>query len=188
MKKWWIIVSLAIFIIIIFIVTLPKNQKVVIPEYPNINMKITSTAFENNEPIPAKYTADGENINPQLKVSEIPSEAKSLVLIMDDPDAQKVVGYTWIHWVSFDIPVEGDTLEIEENSKPGKPGESTYKKPEYGGPNPPAGSGIHNYNFKIYALDKTLDLPKMSSLESIQNEMKDHLLGESILTGKYSRD
>jgi len=181
-------VSLIIAIAIIFIIAIPKNQKVIIPEYPNINMKTTSIAFENNQPIPTKYTADGENINPQLKISEIPQEAKSLVLIVDDPDAKRVVGYTWIHWVAFDIPVEGDTLEIEENSNPGTPGESTYKKPEYGGPNPPAGSGTHNYNFKIYALDKTLDLSEMASLDSIQNEMKDHTLDQSILTGTYSRD
>lgn len=147
-------------------------------------MKITSTAFAHNENIPAKYTADGENINPPLTISEIPEGTKSLVLIVDDPDAQRVVGYTWVHWVVFDIPTEG---EIKENSIPGTPGESTYKKPEYGGPNPPAGTGTHNYHFKIYALDKKLDLPEMIPLETIQKEMKEHILAESILTGQYSR-
>ena len=148
-------------------------------------MKVTSTAFIHNENIPAKYTADGENINPALTISEIPEGTKSLVLIVDDPDAQKVVGYTWVHWVVFDIPIEG---EIKENSIPGTPGESTYKKPEYGGPNPPAGTGIHNYHFKIYALDKKLELANMTPLETIQKEMKEHILVESILTGQYSRD
>ena len=151
-------------------------------------MKIESPIFVHNENIPAKYTADGEDINPPLTISEIPEETKSLVLIVDDPDAQKVVGYTWVHWVVFDIPVEGNTKDIPENSIPGKPGESTYKKPEYGGPNPPAGSGVHNYHFKICALDKKLDLPERTSLPEIQKEMQNHILAESILTGQYSRD
>ena len=151
-------------------------------------MKVKSPAFANNEKIPAKYTADGENINPSLTISEIPKNTKSLVLIVDDPDAQRVVGYTWIHWVVFNIQTEGDTIEIKENSIPGTPGESTYKKPEYGGPSPPTGTGVHNYHFKIYALNKKLELPEMSPLDSIQKEIQNHILAESILTGQYSRD
>jgi len=151
-------------------------------------MKITSSEFTHNENIPEKYTADGENINPRLTISEIPEGTKSLTLIVDDPDAQRVCGYTWIHWVIFDINAERDTIEIQENSIPGTAGESTYKKHEYGGPNPPAGSGTHNYNFKIYALNKKLELPEMTPLPEIQKEMQSHILAESILTGKYSRD
>ncbi len=151
-------------------------------------MKIQSPAFAHNEKIPADYTADGKDINPQLKISKIPKETKSLVLIVDDPDARRVCGYTWVHWIIFDIPVEGDIVEIPENSTIGIPGESTYKKPSYGGPNPPAGTGIHNYHFKIYALDKKLKLPKMTSLSKITESMKNHVLANSTLIGQYSKN
>ena len=151
-------------------------------------MKIQSPAFAHNEKIPTNYTADGKNVNPQLKISEIPKGTKSLVLIIDDPDAQRVCGYTWVHWVIFDILVESDTVEIPENSIPGIPGESTYKKPSYGGPNPPAGTGIHNYHFKIYALDKKLKLPKMTPLLKITESMQNHVLANSTLIGQYSKD
>lgn len=149
-------------------------------------MKISSV-FNEGEKIPIEYTADGEDINPELVISEILEKTKSLVLIVDDPDAQKVVGYTWLHWVIFDIPVEGSEVIIKKDSIPGTPGQSTYKKAEYGGPNPPAGSGIHNYHFKIYALDKKLGLPKMSSFEDIMKSMKGHMLDNSNLVGQYSR-
>jgi len=151
-------------------------------------MKVQSPAFAHNEKIPADHTADGKDVNPQLKISEIPWGAKSLVLIVDDPDAQRVCGYTWVHWVVFDIPIESDTVEILENSIPGISGESTYKKPSYGGPNPPAGTGIHNYHFKIYALNKKLELPKMTSLSKIIESMQNHILANSTLIGQYSKD
>ncbi|MFH0711511.1 MAG: YbhB/YbcL family Raf kinase inhibitor-like protein [archaeon] len=151
-------------------------------------MIIQSPAFNHNEKIPIKYTADGTNINPELNITKIPENTKSLILIMDDPDAQKVCGFTWIHWVLFNIPVNSNQLTIQKNSISGTPGESTYKKPEYNGPNPPAGSGTHNYNFKIYALDKKLELPEMTPLPRIIEAMKNHIVAESILTGKYSRD
>lgn len=151
-------------------------------------MKVENPSFTNNEKIPEKYTPDGENINPKLIISEIPENTKSLILIIDDPDAQRVCGYTWIHWVVFDIPFKDKTLEIQENSIPGTQGLNSFNKPTYGGPSPPSGSGTHNYNFKIYALDKKLELPEMTPLSKIIEAMQDHVLANSILTGQYSRD
>ncbi len=151
-------------------------------------MKITSPSFMNNEKIPVGFTADGKDVNPQLEISEIAKNAKSLVLIVDDPDAQRVVGYTWIHWIVFNIPVTGNKLTIQEDSIPGTPGESTYKKPDYGGPNPPKGTGIHHYHFKLYALNKMLPLKEMTSLNEINNSMRNHILEKSELVGIYSRD
>jgi len=145
-------------------------------------MRIESSAFVHNEKIPADYTADGKNINPSLRISEIPEGTQSLVLICEDPDARRCCGYTWIHWVVFDIPVEGKVIEIKKDSIPGTPGESTYKKSSYEGPNPPAGTGTHHYHFKIYALDKKLELPEMSLLEKIKKTMK------ADLAGQYSKD
>ena len=149
---------------------------------------IVKSEFKNNEKIPEKYTADGDNINPKLIISEIPEGTKSLVLIVDDPDAQKVVGYTWIHWIRFNIPVDGNEMRIEENSLPGTTGESTYKKPGYGGPNPPVGTGDHRYFFKVFALDIELDLQEGASLSEIESAMQGHILDKSELIGLYGRD
>ncbi|MBU0958080.1 MAG: YbhB/YbcL family Raf kinase inhibitor-like protein [Nanoarchaeota archaeon] len=143
--------------------------------------------FRNNERIPEKYTADGDDVNPRLEILGIPDEAKSLVLIVDDPDAQKVVGYTWIHWVVFNIPVSGDKVIIGENSIPGDSGKSTYGKAEYGGPNPPAGTGEHHYHFKVYALDITLDLDSSADVNKISSEMEGYVLDSAELIGIYSR-
>jgi len=151
-------------------------------------MRITSSSFKNNERIPEKYTADGKNINPELIISEIPDGSKSLILIVDDPDAKRVVGYTWVHWLVFNIPVKENKLVIKENSIPGIPGESTYKKENYGGPSPPKGTGIHNYHFKVYALNKNLNLQKMAPLKSIEEAMKKNIIEFSELIGTYSRD
>ncbi len=150
-------------------------------------MKIESSAFKDGENIPPKYTADGENINPSLIISEIPEKAKTLVLICDDPDAKRVCGYTWIHWVLFDIPVDKSVVNIPEDSSIGKHGESSYGKSSYGGPNPPSGTGIHNYHFKIYALNKKLELPEMTSLKNIENTMQDYILEKAELVGIYSK-
>jgi len=153
-------------------------------------MKITSSAFQEGWKIPERYTADGMDINPPLEVFDIPEGTKSLVLVVDDPDAQRVVGYTWLHWLVFDIPVIGKEVEIMENSVPqeAKQGVNDFKKLDYGGPSPPPGSGIHNYHFKVYALDTKLELPEMASLEAVKEAMEGHVLGEAELVGQYSRD
>ena len=145
-------------------------------------MKISSSAFANNSFIPSKYTCDGQDINPSLKIENVPAEAKSLVLIVDDPDAP--MG-TWVHWTVWNINPE--TTEILENSLPKEAveGMTDFGKPGYGGPCPP--SGTHRYFFKIYALDRILALEKGSSLEKLEEEMKDHILDKAQLIGFYQR-
>ena len=149
---------------------------------------IIKTAFENNEKIPIEYTADGQDINPEIIISEIPKNSKTLVLVVDDPDAQRVAGFTWIHWVIFNIPVSSNKLTIQKNSIPGTAGKSTYKKISYGGPSPPRNSGVHHYHFKVYALDKTLDLKEMAELEEIMEEIGCHILDKQELVGTYWRE
>ncbi len=144
-------------------------------------MKITSPAFENSTKIPAKYTCDGGNVNPPLSFSDIPQNAKSLVLIVDDPDAPSG---TWVHWVVFNIdPKAGEVLE---NSIPknGIEGPTSFGKKGFGGPCPP--SGVHRYFFKLYALDIVLNLanPDKKTLEKF---MQVHVLAAAELTGLYSR-
>ncbi len=142
-------------------------------------MKIASPAFKNNEYMPAKYACEGEEINPELVISDIPKGAKSLALIIDDPDA--AIG-VWVHWVVFDIPL---TTRIEENSVPGKLGITNSGKRDYHGPCPP--SGTHRYFFKVYALDTLLNLNEGVSKGGLEQAMQGHILDKAELVGLYKR-
>jgi hypothetical protein len=142
-------------------------------------MKLTSPAFENNKTIPAKFTCEGKDISPALIIEGIPAGAKSLALIVDDPDAP--VG-TWVHWVVFDIPV---MASIEEDSIPGKQGMNNFRRKDYGGPCPP--SGTHRYFFKIYALDAQLGLPEGINKQALEKAMQGHILDKTELIGLYKK-
>ena len=141
---------------------------------------VKSPTFENNKPIPVKYTCDGADVNPPLPLDGVPEETVTLVLIVDDPDAP--MG-TFDHWVVWNIPPT--TRIIEENTVPGKEGLSSYRKHAYGGPCPPYGT--HRYFFKVYALDTQLDLKLNSTKRDVEKAMKGHVLAEGELVGLYSR-
>lgn len=144
-------------------------------------MQITSPAFQNSGKIPAKYTCDGGDISPPLAMSDIPIGAKSLVLIIDDPDSPTG---TWDHWVAFNIPFA--TTEILEGGKiPGLSGKNTFGELGYGGPCP--GSGEHRYFFKAYALDTQLDLKEGASKQEVEQAMEGHIMDQAELMGRYSR-
>lgn len=142
-------------------------------------MKITSPNFKDNEFIPKKFTCEGEDVNPALIIEGIPEEAKSLALIVDDPDAP--MG-TWVHWVVYDIPVVD---RIEENSIPGKQGINDFGRRDYGGPCPP--SGTHRYFFKIYALDEMLNLKEGVSKRELERIIQGHILEKAELIGLYKK-
>jgi len=145
------------------------------------DLKITSPVFSNNETIPTKYTADGENISPPLNIEGVPEQTQSLVIIVDDPDAP---AGTWTHWVVFNIDPK-NTL-IAENNIPGMQGMNDFKQNNYGGPSPP--SGIHRYFFKVYALDIKLDIGEGALLDNVKNAMNGHILAEGEIVGKYTRE
>ncbi len=142
-------------------------------------LKITSAAFRDNEYIPVKYTCDGVNVSPPLDIEHIPEEAKSLALIVDDPDAP---GGTWVHWVMWNIPV---THHIKENEAHGMQGMNDFSKNMYGGPCPP--SGTHRYFFKVYALDGTIDLYITSEKSDVEKAISGHILAFGELVGLYKR-
>jgi len=144
-----------------------------------VEMKITSSDFENNGHIPPKFTCQGEDINPPLLIDGIPEGTKTLALIVDDPDAP--MG-TWIHWVVFNIPV---VSKIEENTIPGKQGSNDFGRKDYGGPCPP--SGTHRYFFKIYALDSKLNLEEGTSKQELEKGMQGHILDNAELIGLYKK-
>jgi Raf kinase inhibitor-like YbhB/YbcL family protein len=152
-------------------------------------MQLTSTAFAEGAAIPAKHTCDEKDHSPPLKWSGVPAEAKSLVLIADDPDAP--VG-TWVHWVLYDLPTT--VSELPENSPKGqylpsggKQGLNDFKRLGYGGPCPPTGNP-HRYFFKLYALDRALDLKPGATKKDVERAMeKVHILGQGQLMGTYQR-
>ncbi|AKB51169.1 Phospholipid-binding protein [Methanosarcina barkeri str. Wiesmoor] len=191
-RKTGAVVLIFLFAAIVFISGCVQNEKVGAPvnkEFPedgkgdesmNIqSIKVSSSAFESNGSIPGKYTCDGQNINPPLEFEGIPEEAESLVIIVDDPDAPTK---TFTHWIVWNIePV----AKIEEDSIPGIEGLNDFKKIGYGGPCPP--SGTHRYFFRVYALDKNLDLKAGAGRKGLENEMIGHIIAEGELMGKYSR-
>lgn len=144
-------------------------------------MKITSPAFAHNESIPSQYTCDGEDINPPLQCSDVPLEAKSLALIVDDPDAPSGI---WDHWIIFNVPP--DTMTIPEGEEPlGVHGIGTSKNTNYHGPCPP--DKEHRYFFKLYALDAMLELPSGANKQEVEQAMKKHILAQAELIGRYER-
>jgi Raf kinase inhibitor-like YbhB/YbcL family protein len=142
-------------------------------------LQVTSPSFEANGDIPAKFSCEGENINPALTIKNIPVQAKSLAIIVEDPDAPSG---TVTHWICWDIdPVE----TISEKSVAGVQGKNTIGNNGYMGPCPP--NGTHHYHFKIFALDKKLGLAAGASKEDLENAMKDHVVGSGELIGLYKK-
>ena len=146
-------------------------------------MKITTKAFSDTHPIPRRLTADGKNVNPPLTIRGGPPEAESLVLIVDDPDA--AMG-TWNHWLVWNISPR--TTVIKEDSIPAGAivGRNDAGTAKYVGPSPPRGT--HRYYFRLYALDKTLDLPTGSVRPDLEDAMRDHVLDRAELLGRYARE
>jgi Raf kinase inhibitor-like YbhB/YbcL family protein len=144
-------------------------------------MKITSSAFQEGGNIPSNFSCDGANTSPPLQISDVPSGAKSLVLIVDDPDAPSGL---FTHWAVWNISPQTST--IAEGSTPkGVQGTNDFGRSGYGGPCPP--SGTHRYYFKIFALDRELDLPFGAKRSQLDAAMKDHVVAQGELMGRYSR-
>jgi Raf kinase inhibitor-like YbhB/YbcL family protein len=143
-------------------------------------VKITSSAFQDGANIPSKFTCDGADTSPPLQIADIPSEAKSLALIVDDPDAPSGL---FTHWLVWNIPRQ--TNAVGEGSTPkGVQGTNDFGKSGYGGPCPP--SGTHRYYFKILALDRELDLPFGAKRGQVDAAIKGHVVAQGELMGRYS--
>jgi Raf kinase inhibitor-like YbhB/YbcL family protein len=144
--------------------------------------KLASPAFVNNGYVPAHYSCDGTDINPPLEIAGVPAGAKSLVLIVDDPDAP--IGM-WVHWVVWNI--DPATREIAEDSVPSgaSQGKNDWKRNSYGGPCPP--SGVHRYFFKLYALDVKLNLGSGATKSELEKAMHGHALASAELIGLYKK-
>ena len=150
---------------------------------------ISSPAFVHEGSIPRNYTAEGDNVSPPLEWSGLPVQTKSLVLIVDDPDAPdpRAPQRTWVHWVLYDIPIEAHSLPADV-ARQGLPtgtrqGLNDWKRTGYGGPSPPVGR--HRYFHKLYALDIVLPDLEHPTKARLLNAMKGHVLAESQLIGTY---
>ena len=179
-----ILCLLAVAISVMIFVSLNKKTAVIPqPQIQNlISMRLLSPEFKNNEIIPGKFTCDGLNISPELKIYGIPDNAVSLAVVLSDPDS---VGGDWTHWVMWNIDPKTET--ITENSVPAGAvvGKSDFDKNKYGGPCPP--SGTHRYVFHLYALDVKLDIAGNSTKTDLLKAMEGHLITETELMGVYSR-
>ena len=145
------------------------------------SISITSSSFQAGGDIPAKFTCNGTNVTPELQISSAPNDAKSLVLIVDDPDAPRGLFTHWIVW-----NIDPKTTRVAENSAPtaGVQVINDFGKRNYGGPCPP--SGTHRYFFKIFALDTKLELKPGSRRAELDAAMRGHVLAEGELMGRYS--
>jgi len=149
-----------------------------------MSMKIESNAFQNGGEIPRKYGYKKDNVNPALIINDVPADAKSLALVMDDPDAMGAVGKIWVHWVVWNI--DPSTGQINENSIPSNSiqGKTDFGEIAYGGPAPP--DKEHTYLFKLYALDDKLSLDEGSTKSQLEEAMKNHVIAETKLKGRYA--
>lgn len=145
-------------------------------------MKITSPAFKEGGVIPERFSKNGQNVSPELRIEGMPAEAKSLALIVDDPDAP--VGL-FTHWLVWNI--DPKTTAIAEGSAPGAAvqGKNDFGEIGYGGPQPP--SGTHRYFFKIFALDRALDLKPGAKRREVDAAMKGHVIAQGQTMGRYSK-
>ncbi|MFH0862406.1 MAG: YbhB/YbcL family Raf kinase inhibitor-like protein [Candidatus Altiarchaeota archaeon] len=144
-------------------------------------MKLTSAAFEDGGTIPKKYTCDGADVNPPLRLEGQPPGTASVALIVDDPDAP---AGDWVHWVLWDIDPRNPSIG-EGSPMWGTEGRTSFGTTGYGGPCPP--SGVHRYVFKAYALDRKLGLPKTAGKAELLKAMEGRILAKTQLIGKYGR-
>lgn len=143
---------------------------------------LVAPAFAQGKPIPPQYARAGQNISPELQIANVPAAARSLVLICDDPDSP---GGLWTHWLVWNLPA--DTVSIPEEKLPpqARVGMNSFHDARYDGPQPPPGTGVHRYFFRLYALDTTLVLPTGSDRAALLAAMDGHIVGITETFGVY---
>lgn len=146
------------------------------------DLELTSAAFDDGEPIPAKHSCEGDDVSPPLAWSYVPDGTRTLALIMHDPDAPSG---DFVHWLAWNIdPVPGG---LEQGVPAPGQGTNGFGRPGYGGPCPPPGHGSHRYFFRIHALDTELGLEPGAAREQLQDAIDGHVLAEAKLMGTFQR-
>ncbi len=152
------------------------------PQELNVaDLRISSSAFEDHGRIPERHTGDGEDVSPAVSWAGAPEGTRSFALVMHDPDAPLVDGFT--HWVLYNIP--GDTTELAEGAETGTAGQNSMGNAGYNGPAPPPGHGSHHYYFWVYALDDELDLPPGLERRDLIDRIEDHVIEQARVVGVY---
>lgn len=175
-----ILVSAVVLIVLYF---KDQGRKTVDVNAINDNLQITSPAFSDNQAIPPQYTCQGENVSPPLNISNVPPDAKSLALVLHDPDA---VGSDFTHWLMWNIPIATHTIAVNTVPIGAEQGVNGAGEAKYTGPCPPTGTGTHHYLFEVYALDKNLSLEGTTDRLKLMNAIKNHILTQHTLTGLVS--
>jgi Raf kinase inhibitor-like YbhB/YbcL family protein len=181
---------------VVLLISLAINVEAAMAEF-----KLSSPSFQNNQPMPAKYTGEGQDASPALKWEGAPPATKSFALICDDPDAP---GGSWVHWVIYNISAPQQALpegvskaesvrwEISDASGSAagaaRQGMNDFGKVGYGGPMPPRGHGVHHYHFRLFALDTELKLAPRVTRKQLESAMKGHVVAQTELVGTYQRD
>ena len=145
-------------------------------------MTISSPEFAGSQPMPAKSAYKGGNRSPQLLIGSVPLNAKSLLLIVDDPDSPTGL---WTHWLVWNLPVDTTSIPAGQLPEQAREGRNSFHHVRYDGPAPPAGTGIHRYFFRVYALDAVLDLGAGSDRASLLSAMNGHVVGTGETFGTY---
>ncbi len=148
------------------------------------NLKLRSSAFDGHKQIPPRHTGDGEDISPPLEWSGVPDGTAAFAVVMHDPDAPLVDGFT--HWVTYGIP--GDASELPEGTAGPVTGLNSFGNTGYNGPAPPPGHGVHHYYFWVYALDEALDLPASLDRRALHSQIEDHVIEQARLIGTYANE
>lgn len=155
-------------------------------------MRIETTAFDDGDRIPDRYTEDGDDVSPPLTVSDLPEGTRSLAIVVDDPDAPTK---TWVHWLVWGIPADTSSIPegvpsegLVEELGGARQGKNDFDRIGYGGPAPPSGHGEHRYRFTAYALREHIDLDPGATREALEERLEGSTLETARLTGIYSRD
>jgi Raf kinase inhibitor-like YbhB/YbcL family protein len=162
-----------------------QHEEAMANETKVATLTVKSSAFTNEAPIPSRFTCDGDEVSPPLSWSAGPESTKCYALIVDDPDAPSG---TFVHWVAWNIAGTelGEGIAKDASRADGmRQGKNSWSKTGYGGPCPP--SGMHRYFFKVFALDRTLELPPSTDSRSLTAAMSGHVLAQGELMGKYAR-
>lgn len=157
-----------------------------------MSLILRSSAFADGQPIPRRYTGDGEDLSPPLSWTGLPPQAASLALIVDDPDAP--TSEPWVHWVIYNLSADEQGLVegIPPTARVVSPAGATQGKNSWGsvgyrGPAPPKGHGTHHYIFRLFAVDADLDLPPGLDKGALLTTMRGHVVAEAKLVGTYHR-
>jgi Raf kinase inhibitor-like YbhB/YbcL family protein len=155
------------------------------PQKLNVaDLRLRSSAFDGHKRIPDKHTSNGEDVSPALEWTGVPDGTAAFAVVMHDPDAPLVDGFT--HWVTYGIP--GDATGLAEGESGSVSGLNSIGNAGYIGPAPPPGHGPHHYYFWVYALDADLELPPNLDRQALFAQIEDHVIEQARLIGTYSNE